>query len=37
MSAALKLEVFQNGELLREIALSGEEMSLGRGEDCVGH
>ena len=35
MSAALKLEVFQNGELLREITLDGEEISVGRGQNCA--
>ncbi len=41
MSAALKLEVFQNGELLKEIPLSGDpsspEVWMGRDEGCVIH
>jgi pSer/pThr/pTyr-binding forkhead associated (FHA) protein/tetratricopeptide (TPR) repeat protein len=35
MSAALKLELFQNGALLREIAVEGEVLWLGRGEECA--
>ncbi len=35
MSAALKLELFQNGELLREIPLDSTELWVGRDEDCV--
>ncbi len=34
MSAALKLEVFQNGQLLQEVACDGQEIWVGRDEDC---
>ncbi|NDG85029.1 MAG: FHA domain-containing protein [Proteobacteria bacterium] len=35
MSAALKLEVFHNGELIQEVACEGKEIWVGRDEDCV--
>jgi pSer/pThr/pTyr-binding forkhead associated (FHA) protein/tetratricopeptide (TPR) repeat protein len=35
MSAALKLEIYQNGELLREVPFEKEELWIGRGDDCV--
>lgn len=35
MSAALKLELFQNGALLREIPVEGKVLWLGRGEECA--
>jgi pSer/pThr/pTyr-binding forkhead associated (FHA) protein/tetratricopeptide (TPR) repeat protein len=35
MSAALKLELFQNGALLQEVSVGGEVLWLGRGEDCA--
>lgn len=34
MSGSLRLEVFQNGELLRTIPFDGEELWFGRDEDC---
>ena len=35
MSAALKLEVYQQGERLREVSLEGDELWIGRDSDCV--
>jgi pSer/pThr/pTyr-binding forkhead associated (FHA) protein/tetratricopeptide (TPR) repeat protein len=35
MSAALKLEIYQNGEFLREVPFENEELMIGRDEDCV--
>ena len=35
MSAALKFEIFHQGELLREIPYDGGVVWLGRGEDCA--
>jgi pSer/pThr/pTyr-binding forkhead associated (FHA) protein/tetratricopeptide (TPR) repeat protein len=35
MSAAMKLEIFQNGQLLQEIPLQKDEMWVGRDEACV--
>ncbi len=35
MSGSLRLEVFQNGELLRTIPFEGQELWLGRDEECV--
>ena len=35
MSGSLRLEVFQNGELLRTIPFDGQELWLGRDEECV--
>jgi pSer/pThr/pTyr-binding forkhead associated (FHA) protein/uncharacterized protein YciW len=35
MSGSLRLEVFQNGELLRTIPFDGQELWLGRDEECM--
>ncbi len=35
MSGSLRLEVFQNGELLRTIPFDGQELWLGRDEECI--
>ena len=35
MSAALKLEIYQNGEFLKEIPCEEKEVWIGRDEDCV--
>lgn len=35
MSAALKLELFREGEFIREVPVEDGEMWLGRDEDCV--
>jgi predicted component of type VI protein secretion system len=35
MSAAMKLEIFQNGQLLQEIPLQSDDMWVGRDEACV--
>lgn len=35
MSAALKLELFQNGALLQEVPVGSDVLWIGRGEDCA--
>ena len=35
MSGSLRLEVFQNGEFLRTIQFDGQELWLGRDEECM--
>ena len=35
MSAALKLEIFRNGELIQEVPCGENEIWVGRDEDCV--
>ncbi len=35
MSGSLRLEVFQNGELLRTIPFDGQELWFGRDEECM--
>jgi pSer/pThr/pTyr-binding forkhead associated (FHA) protein len=35
MSGSLRLEVFQNGELLRTVPFDGQELWLGRDEECM--
>jgi pSer/pThr/pTyr-binding forkhead associated (FHA) protein/tetratricopeptide (TPR) repeat protein len=35
MSAALRLEIYQNGEFLKEVPFENDELLIGRDSDCV--